>query len=71
VELSKVQQVIDWKAPTSVSEIRSLPGLARYYRRFIPDFLKIAKPTTQLLEKDRKFAWTTECETTFVPYERC
>jgi hypothetical protein len=56
---------MEWKAPTSVSEIRSFVGLAEYYHRFIPDFSKIAKPMMQLLEKDSKFAWTAECETSF------
>jgi hypothetical protein len=65
IDRSKIQQVMEWKAHTSVSEIKSFLGLARYYRRFIPYFLKIAKPMTQLLEKDRKFAWTTECKTSF------
>jgi hypothetical protein len=65
VDPSKIQQVMEWKASTSVSEIRSFLGLAGYYRRFIPDFSKIAKPMTQLPEKDCKFAWTMECETAF------
>jgi hypothetical protein len=39
--------------------------LASYYRRFILDFSKIAKPMTRLLEKDRKFDWTLECEQAF------
>ena len=39
--------------------------LAGYYRRFIPDFSKIAKPMTSLLQKDQKFAWTEECEAAF------
>jgi len=55
VDPSKVQEVMDWKAPTSVSEVQSFLGLAGYYRCFIPDFSKIAKPMTSLLQKDRKF----------------
>jgi hypothetical protein len=65
VDPSKVQEVMDWKSPTSVHEVRSFLGLAGYYRRFIPDFSKIAKPMTSLLQKDHKFVWTEECEAAF------
>jgi hypothetical protein len=43
---SKVQEVMDWKPPKSVHQIRSFLGLAGHYRRFVPDFSKIAKPMT-------------------------
>jgi hypothetical protein len=46
-------------------EVQSFLGLAGYYRRFIPDFSKITKQLTSLLQKDHKFAWTEECETAF------
>ena len=65
VDPTKVQEVLDWKAPTLVHEVRSFLGLAGYYRRFIPNFSKIAKPMTRLLQKDVKFIWTPECEIAF------
>jgi hypothetical protein len=65
VDPSKVQDVLSWSAPTSVGDIQSFLGLARYYRRFIEGFSKISKPMTELLEKDKKFEWTSACEASF------
>jgi hypothetical protein len=62
---SKVQDVLSWKTPTSVSDIRSFLGLAGYYRRFIEGFSRISKPMTGLLEKDKEFKWTSACESSF------
>jgi hypothetical protein len=49
VDPSKVQDVLSWNAPTSVSDIQSFLGFAGYYRRFIKRFLKISKLMTELL----------------------
>jgi hypothetical protein len=65
VDPSKVQDVLSWKAPTTVNDIQSFLGLAGYYRRFIEGFLKISKPMTELLEKDKQFEWTPTCEASF------
>jgi hypothetical protein len=65
VDPSKVQDVLSWNAPTSVSDIWSFLGLAGYYRRFIEGFSKISKPMTELLEKDKKFEWTSACKASF------
>jgi hypothetical protein len=62
VDPSKVQEVLDWKSPKSVTQIRSFLGLAGYYRQFIPNFSKIAKSMTQLLEKEAEFKWSPQCE---------
>jgi hypothetical protein len=50
---SKVQDVLSWKAPTSVSNIWRFLRLAGYYQRFIEEFLKIGKPMIELLENDK------------------
>jgi hypothetical protein len=55
VDPSKVTAVTEWEPPKNVREIRSFLGLAGYYRRFIENFSKIAKPMTELLKKDKKF----------------
>ena len=65
VDPTKVQEVMDWKPPTSVHQIRSFFGLAGYYRRIIPDFSRIAKPMTELLKKGVKFVWDDKCEEAF------
>jgi hypothetical protein len=65
IDPSKVQVVLSWKAPTSVSDIQSFLGLAGYCRRFIEGFLKIGKPMIKLLKKDKKFEWTPACEASF------
>jgi hypothetical protein len=65
VDPSKIQDVLSWKAPTSVGDIQNFLRLAGYYRRFIEEFLKISKPMTELLEKDKRFKWTPACEGSF------
>jgi hypothetical protein len=49
----------------NASEIRCFIGLAVYYRWFIKDYTKIAKPMTMLLEKNKDFDWTEECQANF------
>jgi hypothetical protein len=65
VDPSKVKDVLNWKPPTNVGEIRSFLGLAGYYRRFIEGFSKLAKPMTALLEKNAKFVWSEKCQANF------
>jgi hypothetical protein len=55
VDPAKVQEVMNWRPPTTVRQKCSFLGFAGYYRRFIPDFSRIAKPMTELLKKGVKY----------------
>jgi len=65
IDHKKVKDVLSWKPPKDVSEIRSFLGMAGYYRRFIEGFSKLAKPMTALLEKNTKFVWSKVCQSSF------
>ncbi|GJS07400.1 putative reverse transcriptase domain-containing protein [Tanacetum coccineum] len=56
VDPSKIKAVKNRKAPTTSSEIRSFLGLTSYYRCFIANFSKIAKPLTSLTKKTRSMS---------------
>jgi hypothetical protein len=65
VDASKVKDILEWKPPTTVHQVRSFLGLAGYYRRFILDFSKLVKPITSLLKNDTKFNWSSRCNEAF------
>lgn len=50
----KIQAVKNFPIPKTPRDIKSFLGLAGYYRRFIKDFAKIAKPMTLCLKKNAK-----------------
>jgi hypothetical protein len=65
IDPDKVQEVMNWKPPTTVCQIQSFLGLASYYQRFILDFSRIAKPMNELVKKGAKFVWGQKCEDAF------
>ncbi|CAN6445433.1 unnamed protein product [Victoria cruziana] len=70
VDPSKVEAVVKWPQPTSVSEIRGFLGLAGYYRRFVQGFSQLVSPMTRLLKKGVALDWTGECEQSFQEIKR-
>ncbi|GKD22762.1 reverse transcriptase domain-containing protein [Tanacetum coccineum] len=61
VDKAKVDVIAKLPYPTNVKGVRSFLGHAGFYRRFIKDFFKIARPMTKLLMKDAKFIFLDEC----------
>ena len=65
VDPGKVEAVVSWRRPRSITDIRSFLGLAGYYRRFIPGFSSLALPLTRLTRKGIPFVWDDSCEQSF------
>ena len=65
VDKAKVELISKLPPPTNVKAIRKFLGHAGFYRRFIKDFSKIAKPLYELLVKDTKFFWDGRCQQRF------
>nr|GEZ22365.1 reverse transcriptase domain-containing protein [Tanacetum cinerariifolium] len=70
VDKAKVDVITKLPHPTIVKGIRSFLGHAGFYRRFIQDFSKIARPMTRLLEKDTPFFFSNECIEAFQALKR-
>ena len=62
---SKIEAVKNKPRPRNVKEVQSFIGLCSYYRRFVHQFSKIAKPIVDLVKKSSKFVWSNECDEAF------
>ena len=65
MEPEKVEGVTKWLTPRCVKDVQKFLGLANYYRRFVKDFARIAKPLHQLVRKDEKWKWEKKQEEAF------
>ena len=67
----KVEAVRTWVVPKTVTDIRSFLGFTNYYRRFIKDYAKIAKPLNMLIsgenasKKRKPIEWNDDCQEAF------
>ncbi|KAF8108364.1 hypothetical protein N665_0110s0006 [Sinapis alba] len=61
VDKANIEVMNGLPPPANVKDVRSFLGHAGFYRRFIKDFSKIARPLTALLCKEVKFDFTPEC----------
>ena len=65
VEKAKIELISKLPSPTNVKTVRQFLGHVGFYRRFIKDFSKIAKPLYKLLDKDAKFIWDEDFHKSF------
>lgn len=61
----KVQAVQQFPVPLDVKALHSFLGLASYYRRFVPNFSKVAGSLHALTKKDMPYVWSPECQSAF------
>ena len=54
---TKTQGVADWPRPNNVTEVRSFLGFTGFYRYFIPNYSKIARPLLDLTKKTTTWVW--------------
>jgi hypothetical protein len=62
---SKTDNVRTWAPPTTVTEVRSFLGFVGFYRYFIPNFSKIARPLLNLTKKATVWNWDEDCNRAF------
>ena len=65
VDKAKIDLISKLPSPTNSKTVRQFLGHAGFYRKFIMDFSKIAKPLYKLLEKDAKFIWDASYQKSF------
>ena len=68
----KVEAVLFWEAPKSLKEVQLFLGFANFYRRFIQDYSRIARPLTELTKKEagQEWKWNLEAEKAFQELKR-
>ena len=67
---AKIKAVFELSEPSNLEQVRSVLGLAGYYRKFIPNFATVAAPLTDLTKKGSKFVWATPQQSVFSTLKR-
>ena len=65
VDPAKTEVICQWKVPTTVPGVQSFLGFCNFYRRFIREYGRVARPLNLLTRKDTPFQWTEGCQEAF------
>jgi hypothetical protein len=64
VHQEKIQAILDWPTPKTLTELKGFLGICCYYRRFVKGFSQLCAPLTDLTKKGA-FKWSQEAQVTF------
>lgn len=67
---SKVQCINEYPQPKTVLQVQRFLGMINYFRRFIKDHAKLARPLTQLCSPSKTFLWSEACQGAFSNLKR-
>ena len=62
---NNVAKIVQWPTPQNAKQVKQFVATGSYYRRFVKDFAKIARPLTELTKLDKEFIWDSECDMSF------
>jgi hypothetical protein len=62
---TKVKKAKKWQTPNNITEVWKFLGFIGYYRYFIKDYLKLARPLLQLTHLSTPWHWGNNKQTTF------
>jgi hypothetical protein len=62
---AKVQAVLDWPIPTTVTDVRQFLGFVNYYRKHIPKYSQVCKPLYDLTKNESNIEWSVKCQSAF------
>ncbi len=62
---SNISKIVSWPKPQNSKQVKQFVATGSYYRRFVKDFAKIARPLSDLTRKGKEFVWDEACKRAF------
>ena len=61
----KVDAIVNWGTPQNTSDVRRFLGISSYYRRYIPEYAKMAGPLYEISQCKADFRWSNQAQQAF------